>query len=112
MEKRLLSNMVDEVAERNPDQTFCLHPAGPGTAQTWKKFSFRELAIAVNQLSWYIDEHTKESSNQESLAYIGVNDVRYAVFLIACAKVDKVVCIFLSRALMWRCDYEVWLTVT
>jgi hypothetical protein len=45
-----------------------------------------QLANAVNRASWLIDAHFGNSKTFDVIAYLGVSDVRYAVFTFAAIK--------------------------
>lgn len=83
---RHMCHVVDELAERNPDQLFCVHPTSDGKTQEWRRITFKDLAAAVSYTAWWIDETLGQGSKSEPLAYMGVNDIRYVVFLLACIK--------------------------
>ncbi|KAJ5257253.1 acetyl-CoA synthetase-like protein [Penicillium angulare] len=83
---RLLANVVDQAAEQDPDRPFAVIPQGLEVADGVQKMSMRDLANAVNSLCRWIDNEIGSSSPREVLAYMGSNDVRYCVFIIACQK--------------------------
>lgn len=89
-EGRLSHVLLDEIAEESPDLLYCIHPKFSNGHLTWHNITFQMLAKAVDLLSWWIDEKLTEN-DQRVLAYIGVNDLRYAAFMLACMKTGRAV---------------------
>lgn len=85
-EKRLLAKTVDHVAEHGPDRLFAVIPQGPELTDGFQNMSMRDLAQAVNSMCWWIENTLGASHSQETLAYMGSNDVRYCIFHLACQK--------------------------
>ncbi|KAJ5678651.1 acetyl-CoA synthetase-like protein [Penicillium macrosclerotiorum] len=46
----------------------------------------KDLARAVNFLCWWIEDIIGRAETRETLGYIGANDIRYCIFLLACQK--------------------------
>ncbi|CRG91279.1 Mediator of RNA polymerase II transcription subunit 12-like protein [Talaromyces islandicus] len=92
--KQLLCHIVDERTRSlsaSQDQPFCIHPVSSDLADGWRIVSFQELATAVNNLSWWIETNIgRASSRSEPVAYLGINDIRYIVFILACMKTGYV----------------------
>lgn len=91
LQSRLMCHVVDELANRKPDQLFCVHPISSDISQGWRKITFKDLASAVNCTAWWIDECIDQGTKSEPLAYMGANDIRYAIFILACMKTGHVV---------------------
>ncbi|KKZ67205.1 hypothetical protein EMCG_07103 [[Emmonsia] crescens] len=87
VEIRTLSTEVDHLKENNPNQLFCIHPVSSDIFQGWRKVSMKDLSGATDCLAKWIEENVAPSSNLETLAYMGANDIRYAAFILACTKV-------------------------
>lgn len=85
-EKRLLAKTLDLVAQQDPDRLFAVIPQGPELADGFQNLSMKDLARAVNFMCWWIEDTLGSSSSQETLAYMGSNDVRYCIFHLACQK--------------------------
>ncbi|KAB8263537.1 hypothetical protein BDV32DRAFT_146354 [Aspergillus pseudonomiae] len=82
----LLPHVVDNLAEASSAAIFCVHPISPDISDGWQSITFKVLAQAVNNLAWWITDSIGHGKGLEVLAYIGANDVRYAIFLLACLK--------------------------
>ena len=84
--QRLLTNVVDEVAQFNPQQKLGVIPSDLEVSQGFRDVPFGELAHAVNALSWWIEEQVGKAKNNETVAYMGRNDIVYLIFILACNK--------------------------
>lgn len=90
--RRLFANTIDDAAQRDPGRKIFVVPKGNQVSDGFRDFTMRELAQAVNYTSWWIEKSIGRSSNFETLAYMGANDIRYLVFIIACNKTGYKVC--------------------
>ena len=84
--QRLLTNVVDEVAQFNPEKKLGVIPNNLEVSQGFRDVSFADLAHAVNALSWWIEEQIGKAQNKETVAYMGRNDILYLIFILACNK--------------------------
>ncbi|RAK79580.1 NRPS-like enzyme [Aspergillus fijiensis CBS 313.89] len=96
---RLLHQVVDELAETQPDQLYCIHPVSMKSADNWRSITYQDLAHAVNRIAFWIDQQLGDRAKQKRhvLAYIGTNDVRYAVFILACMKTGNTALLLSTR---------------
>ncbi|KAL3461224.1 hypothetical protein BJX64DRAFT_289599 [Aspergillus heterothallicus] len=81
---RLLPAVVDEVAQSTPERIFGVIPSGSTAKDGFRNVTFRDLAEVVNAMAWWIEDNI--SRTPETVAYMGANDIRYYIFIIACAK--------------------------
>jgi acyl-CoA synthetase (AMP-forming)/AMP-acid ligase II len=86
LHKRLLATTVDERAEMSPDDRFAVIPLGSELNHGFRDLSMKDLAQAVNFLSWWIESTIGPARSRETLAYMGNNDIRYFIFILACQK--------------------------
>lgn len=86
--KRLMANVVDDIAEGDPERTVCIMPEKTDSSESFVNLNFRQLAHAVNYMSWWIEKSfgRHNSSPQETLTYLGANDARYLIIVMACNK--------------------------
>jgi hypothetical protein len=84
--KRLMVQVIDDLAEQDPERKVCAVPKGSEISDGFFDLTFRELAHAVNYMSWWIVESLGRSPNMETLTYIGSNDIRYLIMVMACNK--------------------------
>lgn len=87
----LLPYAVDNLAATTPAAIFCVHPNSSEISEGWQIITFKSLAIAANNLAWWIDGSIGQSKSLEAVAYIGANDIRYAIFILACLKTGHIV---------------------
>ncbi|KAI9729228.1 MAG: putative NRPS-like protein biosynthetic cluster [Cirrosporium novae-zelandiae] len=82
--ERLLPQVVDRSAETQPDLSFCIIPRSPvSTSQGWRNVSYQDLSRAVNYMSWWIEEKMGEDGAGNTIAYMGLNDLRYFIISLA-----------------------------
>ncbi|KAJ5385268.1 hypothetical protein N7517_003179 [Penicillium concentricum] len=84
--KRLLATTVDDRAKTNPSQRFAVIPQGLEISDGFQDLSIKDLAQAVNFMCWWIESNIGPAQYPETLAYMGSNDVRFFVFMLACQK--------------------------
>lgn len=84
--QRQLATTIDESAEKNPSQRFAVIPHENEVKNEYQELSMKDLAQAVNFMCWWIEDTIGQAQSRETLAYMGANDVRYFVFMIACQK--------------------------
>ncbi|KUM60291.1 hypothetical protein ACN42_g6826 [Penicillium freii] len=86
-QKRLLARTVDDRAETNPNQRFAVIPQGSEISNGFQIISIKDIARAVNFMCWWIESIIGPAQSPETLAYMGSNDVRYFIFMLACQKI-------------------------
>lgn len=85
-QKRLLARTVDDRAETNPSQRFAIIPQGSEISSGFQDISIKDLARAVNFMCWWIEIIIGPAQFPQTVAYMGNNDVRYFIFMLACQK--------------------------
>jgi acyl-CoA synthetase (AMP-forming)/AMP-acid ligase II len=91
-EKRMLAQTVDHAAVHNPERLFGVVPSGSELSDGFFNMTMKDLARAVNFASWWMEKTIGKDSCKETLAYMGNNDVRYIIFILACQKTGYQVC--------------------
>lgn len=90
--KRLLPQVVDYLGQETPQKLFATYHTGSAEYQQgWIDLNFKQLAQAVDWTSWWIEKAVGKSTTCEVLAYMGYNDLRYAIFTIASIKTGHAV---------------------
>ncbi|KAK0375108.1 thioester reductase domain-containing protein [Colletotrichum limetticola] len=86
--KRLIPQVLDEVAKSEPNREFISVPRSSNPQDGWKPISYKQIANAVNRIAQrIIDKRGKpEPGSFPTLTYIGPNDARYMIIMIACIK--------------------------
>ncbi|KAL4954314.1 NRPS-like enzyme [Aspergillus filifer] len=80
--KRLLSNVLDDLAFSHPTQKMGVIPSSNG----FKTVTAKDLSDAVHATAWWIVKHIGKATQQETIAYMGANDIRYIIFVLAAHK--------------------------
>ncbi|GJN72092.1 L-aminoadipate-semialdehyde dehydrogenase [Purpureocillium lilacinum] len=85
---RLAVNVVDEIAARDPTRPFVFVPRSNKPDDGWVPVTFKQLANAVNHVAHIVARDVKPTSADPfpTLGYVGPNDVRYAIVMLACVK--------------------------
>ena len=83
---RLLPQVVDELASSNPTRVYATIPVSPDLSQGFRDVTVLDIAKAVNAFAWWLEERIGKSSSFETLAYMGIPDLRYAVVFLAAVK--------------------------
>jgi acyl-CoA synthetase (AMP-forming)/AMP-acid ligase II len=84
--RRLLTAVVDDVAQTNPQQKLSVIPNDLDVSQGFRDVTFRDLAHAVNAFSWWLEKLIGKAEPDETVAYMGRNDILYLIFILACNK--------------------------
>lgn len=96
--RRLLPSLVDQVATQDPDRECFQIPRSSEPSDGWKRISWKDMANAVNRAAHRIVElcGQPEPGSFPTIAYIGPNDVRYTVIMVASVKAGYKVRLFLE----------------
>jgi acyl-CoA synthetase (AMP-forming)/AMP-acid ligase II len=109
----LLPHIVDRLGEQRPDGVSSVWATPSGL----RTITYRQLANAVNGLAaWLVSHlgpghHGRGDADPEVLTYIGANDVRYVVALLAAVKAGYTVCDIVvprEREVMPSCSWFGW----
>lgn len=82
---RLLPQVVDELARSCPERIYASISLSSDPLQ-FQHVTVLELAQAVSQFAWRLDENLGRSTTFETLAYVGPSDLRYVVVFLAAVK--------------------------
>lgn len=83
---RTLATVVDRLAKECPTRTVCKAPNGPQATDGFSPFTMEELSKAIDFTASLIEQSLGKASKDEVLVYLGDNDIRYLVFVVACQK--------------------------
>jgi acyl-CoA synthetase (AMP-forming)/AMP-acid ligase II len=94
--KRLMPTVVDEIAKQTPGLTYASVPLTTNISNGFKDITFSDIASAANHIAAWTERTLGRSSSFDTIAYMGLNDLRYvAVFL------GAVKCGYKVGALTW-----------
>ncbi|KAF5671682.1 nonribosomal peptide synthetase [Fusarium heterosporum] len=86
-EPQAMITRIDKIASEDPTRPFTWIPATDNPRDGWKAVTFLQLTNAINHLAHAIFNMTKGSADEfPTVAYIGPNDVRYPMMLLACVR--------------------------
>lgn len=83
---RLLPTLVDETAKSHPDLPYAYVPVSSNVGDGFKAVSFSDVASATNHLAAWIHQNLGQSTSFETIAYMGLGDLRYVVVFLAAVK--------------------------
>ena len=81
---RLLPVLIDEIAQQEPGRLFCIIHGLPGGSRS---LNMNDFARAINRASYWLEAHIGRGETFETLAYMGPNDIRYYILMLAAIKV-------------------------
>ncbi|UPK94825.1 hypothetical protein LCI18_005760 [Fusarium solani-melongenae] len=84
--RRLLPSLVDEIAVSDPGRVFYSVTKTNNPADGFQDINAKTFARAVNRCAWYIEKHLGRGQDFPTLAFIGPQDVIYAILTLACVK--------------------------
>ncbi len=85
--ERLVVSVVDELARKTPERVWATVTRSPfDIAEGFRDITISQCANAVNCAAWAIRERVGHSKDFDTIAYLGVSDVRYAIYLYGAIK--------------------------
>ena len=84
--RRLLPNIVDDLASTHPDLIVYSIPLTKNPADGFKDISSKTFANAVNRAAFWLVGALGKSESFETLGYQGPGDLRYFILFIAAIK--------------------------
>lgn len=81
-----MPSVVDEIARQTPSLTYASIPLTTSINDGFKDVSFSDVASATNYVAAWIDRTLGPSSNFDTIAYMGLGDLRYVVVFLAAVK--------------------------
>ncbi|KAH9998549.1 nonribosomal peptide synthetase [Xylariaceae sp. FL0662B] len=85
---RLIPNIIDELAHKDPQRECFSIPRSSRPEDGWRAITFKEYANAINFISHMIIEKCGYPPHDTcpTLVYLGSNDARYVILLVAAVK--------------------------
>lgn len=85
--ERLVVQVVDELASKTPERVWATITRSPyDIDEGFRDITIRQLADAVNCTAWFIHDQFGKSQDFDVIAYLGVSDVRYAIYMFGAIK--------------------------
>lgn len=83
---RLLPQVVDQLAASDPTRVYASIPVSSDLSAGFRDVTILNMAAAVDSFAWWLESHIGRSSQFETLSYMGVSDIRYAIVFLAAVK--------------------------
>ncbi|KAK8164826.1 hypothetical protein BKA80DRAFT_326953 [Phyllosticta citrichinensis] len=87
--EKTLTRRVDDIANSDPGRTWVTVPLTNDVYGEWKDITFGELRQAIDGLARWIEEKIGVGKDRDTVAYLGINDVRYTVVILAMMKTNR-----------------------
>ncbi|MCJ1394676.1 hypothetical protein MMC18_007556 [Xylographa bjoerkii] len=83
---RLLPQVLDDLAQSHPERIFASIPRSADLSQGFRDVTVQEMSEATSNIAWWLQEQLCRSDDFETLAYMGISDLRYPVLFLAGVK--------------------------
>ncbi|KAI4234458.1 MAG: hypothetical protein LQ349_003784 [Xanthoria aureola] len=83
---RLLPQVLDDLAITNPERVYACFPTTTDLKDGFRSVTMAQMARAVNHMAWWLDNSIGTSPSFETVSYLGLPDIRYAIFFLAAVK--------------------------
>lgn len=85
--RRLQPAVIDARARDQPDKPWASLPLDDyDLSKGFEDISYATLASAIDKMAWFIERNIGKSSTFETVAYLGVSDIRYHIIEMAVCK--------------------------
>jgi acyl-CoA synthetase (AMP-forming)/AMP-acid ligase II len=86
--RRLLPHLVDDIARKDPERECFSFPRSSDAKYGWETVTWKRYANAIDRVAHKIIENCGHppANTFPTIAYIGPNDPRYVVLLLAAVK--------------------------
>ena len=85
--RHLLPRAIDEISASHPDRIWAEYPRSKSSyAEGFNAVTYAQFANAINGTAWWLRQTFGRPEDFQTLAYIGPNDIRYALLLIGAIK--------------------------
>ncbi len=92
--RRLLPHLIDERARNHHSRPYASVPISKEPRDGFREISYIQFANAINRCARWILDQVGRSGSFEALAYMGPQDLRYQIIVIAAIKTGRVVSSF------------------
>lgn len=84
--ERFLNTVFDEVSVTDPDRLFASISLSTDVTEGFKDLSFRDISRCVNNFACFLEREIGSSSKAETIAYLGLPDLRNVIVFLAAVK--------------------------
>ena len=97
--EEILNNIVDYMARKFPQASYAEFPRSTTSYDAgYRKVNYRTFANAINGAAWWLHKIFGPGKDFEALAYIGPNDMRYNILILAAVKAGYKVFAYCSHS--------------
>ncbi|KAF2263763.1 acetyl-CoA synthetase-like protein [Lojkania enalia] len=86
---KLLVQIIEEKAKWTPGHIYIRYPSKNWETDGYRSITWADFADSINKASFWLDHQLGKSKNQDTIAYLGPNDIRYSILLSAAVKSDR-----------------------
>jgi acyl-coenzyme A synthetase/AMP-(fatty) acid ligase len=90
--RRLIPQLVDEIAHRDPQRPFISVPRSSNISDGYKDVDYKVFSRAVNRCAWFLEKELGCGRETQTIFYMGSLDLRYLIVLLAAVKIGHRVC--------------------
>ena len=92
--RRTLIETIQRLAEVHPDKVYVKQPIDQDVSHGFRDVTVLELLQAVDAFAWWLECQIgrSEDENFETIAFLGVNDVRWSIVFYGAIKCGYKVC--------------------
>jgi len=83
---RLLPQVVDDLAQLSPNRVYASVPISSDLSMGFQDVTMLDMSRAVDYFAWWLEDRIGRSTEFETLSYMSVPDLRYAVVFLAAVK--------------------------
>lgn len=88
--RRLIASRIEELAQHDPERVWLSIPSSR-PADGFKDITWATGANAINRAAWWIECTLGKGEGKSTVAYIGPQDMRYLILLVAAIKAGYIV---------------------
>jgi len=85
----LLISAIEEKVKWLPNETYMRYPAPDWEVQGYRTLTWANYGDSINKVAFWLDETLGKTTGNETVAYLGPNDLRYALLLPAVVKTGR-----------------------
>lgn len=86
---KLIINAIEEKAIWTPNDTYMRYPGEDWETKGFRSMSWYNYASAINKVAYWLNDHLGKATNNDTIAYFGPNDPRYAILVPAAIKTGR-----------------------
>ncbi|RGP66053.1 nrpslike enzyme [Fusarium sporotrichioides] len=84
--QRLIHELIDEISILDEGRIFASIPVSDDPVDGFMDITYRRLALAIDRAAWWLQKAMQGRPRLETFAYLGRNDLRYQLLIIAAIK--------------------------